>query len=165
MQIEQQTSDWNMKACVAVYLCWKRQRESQPSLFWKIDLAKYIHLFNKYLTSLLDQILWEVQRTPVLGWPKSSLRFVHTLFQKSPNNFFCPALKKSLVLPLWKSVWWTVGDGEPMIDSVCPLCAQMVPGSLRREGIPEPRLAGPAKISWGTARSGLREPHVRECLK
>ena len=32
-----------------------KEAESQPSLFWKSDLAKYIHLFNKYLTSLLTR--------------------------------------------------------------------------------------------------------------
>lgn len=125
----------------------------------------YVKGDNKYLTSLLTRFCGR-SRGP-LYWVGQKVHWDLSIHfsRKALTIFFGPVLKKSLVLPLWKSVWWTVGDGEPMIDSVCPLCAQMVPGSLRREGIPEPRLAGPAKSSWGTARSGLREPHVRECLK
>lgn len=53
------------------------------------------------------------------------------------------------------------GDGEPMIDSVCPLCAQMVPGSLRREGILSQGLQGQQKVAGG--QQGLDSGnHVRE---
>lgn len=34
-----------------------------------------------------------------------------------------------------------------MIDSVCPLCAQMVPGSLVREGIPGAKACRASKVA------------------
>lgn len=114
-----------------------KEVEGKSSLFLKVDMAKCIHLFNKYLASLL---------TKFCGRSRGLTKEAGSAFKE---------------LSLVDSRGW-----EPVINSVCSLsvltwCFE----SLRRKGIPELRFAGPAEVSWGTASSGHREPHVYECLE
>lgn len=56
---------------------------------------------------------------------------------------------------------WVYPEGT-QFGGQCPHSAFF--GSLKREGVPELRLAGPGGISWVTARSNM-EPHAHEYLK